>query len=248
MDFNLTPDRLSAMVIGTSGNASVISEIGLETRKYAWVEDYLRDTSIRAEIFKAQDEIKGARSSLIHKDELRDQFKASCKKLNEFRIKQLQTLLGEIQAGSPYPFSELQIGAGRKILGAPVLPWFISFSEGELDAIFSDLPEGIREKDKQSRIAKCQQTIVDLEETIETELSPQSRWFYKENGNPEPYPRGCRWTLFVETWKRVAARFVGMVDVEGTRLKTDAEHRAFLKLGLDQVEKITPLKEQREEL
>lgn len=246
MDILLTPDYLSASVIGTSGNASVISRIGLETRKYAWVEDYLRDVNIRAEISKAQDEIKEARSSLIHKDELRAQFKASCKKLNEFRVKQIRALLGEIQAGSPIPFSVLQIGAGRKILGAPVLPWFINFSEEELDTIFSALPEGIREKDRQSMIAKCQQTIVDLEKTIETELSPQSRWFFKENGQPEIFPRGCRWTIFVETWKRVAARFVGRVDVEGTKLKTDAEHWAFSKLGLDLVRKVTPLKEPRE--
>ena len=108
--------------------------------------------------------------------------------------------------------------------------------------IFSELPDGVKQKDIDETVEQCQKEIQKIEGFLAKELSPQGRWFHRENGDPFPYPKGCRWTPFVEAWRKVSSRFMGEVDIEGYALKTDSEHKAYFLLGLNKEKKIEPLR------
>jgi hypothetical protein len=61
------------------------------------------------------------------------------------------------------------------------------------------------------------------------------RWIYSESGDPLPWPKGCRWRIFVENWERLQSHFSKPVTIEGLPLKTAAEKKAWSSLELDNV-------------
>ena len=242
MDLSLTPGNLAGLVTGNAGGAAIKRRIGLDTKTYDWAKSYARDKKIREKIDGSQREMAQAKALPICKDELKAMFKSRVKTINDFRLRQLSAHLAGVQQRSDPLFNE-NIIDGRKFLGASMLLFFMQFSPEETDAIFADLPEGVREKDIENTIARCQEEIKKLEVVLEKELNPKERWFYREDGKPWPYPKGCRWTLFAETWKKVVARFEGKVDIEGCQLKTPEEYMAFGLLELEKVPKLPPLRE-----
>ncbi len=242
MDLSMTPERLAGLVIGHTGGAAIKSSIGLDTKTYDWAKGYSRDKKIREKIDGLQHEIAQTKALPIYKDELRAMFESRVKTINDFRLKQLSAHLASVQQRSEPLFNE-NIIDGKKFLGAWMLPFFMKFSLEETDIIFADLPEGVRLKDIENTIARCQKEIKELEVVLEKELNPQERWFYHDTGRARPYPKGCRWTLFAETWKKVVAKFEGKVDIEGCQLKTPEEHMAFGLLELEKVPKVLPLRE-----
>ena len=236
------PNDLAAKVIGYTGGVAIMRVFGVDTRTYEWVKDFVKDEGIRKRISDLKEEIAKAKTLPIHKEELRAMFEERVRKINSFRIEQLQTHMGEVQNRQAPLFNEL-IMDNKLILGAKMYPFFMAFSSEDLLNIFSDLPEGVKQKDIDETVKHCQSEIEKLEGVIAKDLSPQSRWLHKDDGTPMPYPHGCRWTAFVHTWRKVASRFEGRVNVEGYALKSPAAEMAWGLLGLDAVAKVTPLRE-----
>lgn len=234
-------DKLAAAVIGSSGGAAIKGHFRLETINYAWVEDYVRDKKIRNKIQDLRQKIVDNRALPIHKEELEERFKEIVKSINKFHIQQLRDHFGAVQKREVQLFNEYTIGE-RKIIGVRFLPFLMAFSPTEIKEIFSELPEGVKKKDIDKKESEFQGKILELENVISEELSPKSRWLHRDDGTPEPYPRGCRWTAFVGTWEKVARKFNGKVNIEGNSLKTEAEHGAYYLLELEKLHKIEPLR------
>lgn len=229
-------NRIAGEVIGSSGGANASSVFRLDTVKYSWVRDFARDQEIRTEIESLRQEILEAGKLPIHRDALRKQFENAIKNHNEFRIQQIKEQLSSVQNRQEFVLMERSIGE-RKVIGSLYLPYLINLSSSDIDAIFSDLPEGNKQKDIDQTLEKCQQRIKKLEAVISQELSPQSRWIYREDGVPKPYPQGCRWKTFVAVWQKVQERFDGPVNINGGALRTEAEYMAHAVLKLDKVHK-----------
>ena len=238
----IRPEELAGKVIGYTGGVAIKRAFGIDTRTYAWVKDFVRDKESRDRIKRLQEKITEVEEAPIHRDELKEMFEERVKKINGFRIAQLKEHLAEVQQGKA-PLMNERLMDSKLVMGARMYPFFMQFSSADMGKLFSEFPEGIRQKDKDETIKQFREEIQKLEDYLARELSPQERWFHRENGNPHPYPQGCRWTAFVETWRRVASRFEGDVDIEGYRLKTDSEHQAYVSLGLNEEPKIPPLRE-----
>ena len=235
-------DKTAGMVIGYSSGASVKPLFRLDTKNYSWVKDCVRDQKLRSEIKQLRDEITATNALPIRKSELRKMFEDRIKRINESRIQQTVTHLYEVQTREKPLINELMINV-MKINGAWFDPVLINLSPSNIDEIFSQLQDGVPHKDIEKTVGQLQEKIVKLEKVIEEELSPRERWFHRDNGMPKPYPQGCRWTPFVEVWKRVVSKFEGKVDIEGCVLKTPEEFEAFGLLELDRVRKQPPLRE-----
>jgi hypothetical protein len=234
-------NELASSVIGSTKGKNISNQFGLDTVNYSWVDDYVRDQGIRAEIEDLQKKITDTEKLPIHKDELKARFTSLIEHINEFRIKQIASQLSSLQKREAPVYAEFAIGYLR-VLDAPYLPYFIKLSESDITAIFSELPEGVKQKEIDSTIENCRKRINELEIVISKELSPQSRWLHHDNGVPISYPKGCRWNAFVEIWKLVQRRFDGPVNINGGRLKTNNEFRAHAALKLDTLSKMPPLR------
>lgn len=235
-------DSLARMVTSNTGGAAVKYHFDLDTRTYAWVKDYVRDQKIREEIKLLQEKIVKTRGLPIHKEELENRFKARVEEINAFRIQQFKDHLASVQIRKERLVDELFLES-TLINGARMVPHLIAFSQKEIDTIFSELQDGARQKDIEKTVTGLEKKISKLQEVLSQELSPRERWYHSDDGLPEPYPEGCRWTAFVEAWKKVVSRFEGKVDIEGSAPGTPEEHEAFGLLGLDRVMKFPPLRE-----
>jgi len=234
-------DKTAGAVIGSTGGAYVSRLFRLNTIDYLWIKDYRRDQEIRAEIEDLRQKIIEAGKLPIHKDELRARFENQIEQINAFRIRQIVAQLSSVQKREGILYAEVSIGE-LKVLGAPYLPYLINLSSSDIDAVFSEIPEGVKQKSINKTIENCQRRIKELEAIIDEELSPKSRWLHRDNGEPIAYPTGCRWKAFTDVWKKVQARFDAPVNINGSGLKTDAEYMAHGVLKLDKVAKLTPLR------
>lgn len=234
-------DQLAGAVVGNTGGAYVSRQFRLDTIEYSWVKDYRRDQDLREEIAEIGKKIIETGKLPIHKDELRARFENQIKEINAFRIKQITAQLSSAQKREEIIFAENSIGE-RKVLGALYLPYLINLSASDIDLIFSEMPEGIRQKEIDKTIEDCQKRIKELQIVIDSELSPKSRWLHRDNGEPIPYPQGCRWKAFADIWAKVQTRFEGPVTINGNALKTDSEYMAHAVLKLDKVPKLHPLR------
>jgi len=233
--------QLIGAVVGNTGGARVADQFRLDTVDYSWVKDYRRDQELRAEAEELRKKIIDAQKLPIHKDELRVQFEGEIKRINEFRIRQIRGQLSSVQRRENPIYGEFSIGYFR-VLDAIYFPYMINLSPADLDAVFSEMDEGVKQKGIDKTVEDCQKRIKEIETIIEKELSPENRWFYRDDGKPYPYPKGCRWTNFVAVWEGVQSRFDGAVTINGKALKTDAEFMVHAVLKLDKVQKLTPLR------
>jgi hypothetical protein len=231
---------LISRVVGASGGAAVKRVIGL--RGYDWVDEYLRDQEIREEIASCQAGIDAAQKSLIDKSEIRKGLEGRIKKVNDFRLLQLAEHLKDVQRRECGFFNELHLD-GKKIAGSTFAPYLIEIPSKTLDALVESLPEGVPAVQIAKKVAELQKRIAELEKKIAAEVSPKSRWVFNSKGDPEPYPGGCRWRTFFRVWSGVARRFSGPVNIEGYKPADSAEFEAYLRLGLNEVAKIPPLRE-----
>jgi len=110
-------------------------------------------------------------------------------------------------------------------------------STSEINEILSVLETGKKKQEIEETVKNLTNEIANNKKIIDAELSPQERWLYFDSGHPLHYPKGCRWTIFVNDWKKVASYFEGHVTIEGYPLETEHEHAAFRMLGLDEVYK-----------
>lgn len=224
---------------------AVKRSFGLDTRTYDWVKHFVRDQKIRGEIKSLQDKIIETRALPIHRDELRKMFEARVEGINAFRITQFSDHLAEVQERQRQLFNQAMLG-NLLFSEARMVQNAISFSPADLDEIFSPLPQGVRQADIEATVADLQKKIQKLEKVLTDELSPQSRWYYRDNGVPEPYPNGCRWSLFVKVWKDVVRRINGAANIEGHKPETPEEFEAYGLLELERVRRVEPLRKPKE--
>lgn len=234
-------EKLAGSVIEFKDHVSIKHGFRLDTNTFEWVKPYLRDKKIRTEIKQLQQEIVEARNYPIHRDELREMFKARISQINSFRMQQIREHLSNVQQRIPdEPLITENMLEHRKFGGVRIQPYLIKFTDEQLDDIFSELPEGVPQKEIEKQVSACQIRISELEKELTAdELNPRTRWIFRDDGINIPYPKGCRWTAFVSVWEMVAKRFRGNVNIEGYPLTTQAETDAFFMLGLNSVHKVT---------
>jgi len=243
MNTRLTIDFDHAIreVLAYSGQMSFKRRYRLDVVNYSWVKDYVRDQKARQEIDQLKKEIAEAQKSLIDKNELQAMFLAG---VEQTRKNFLEYLKGNLARAQRH---ECGVVGGLHEYGnikseLPLMAVTLVSPE-EIEDIIEDLPDGVKREKVEEDVETLKGKIAELNNLIEKELSPPDRWIYSDIGNPLPYPNGCRWTKFVEGWKKVVARFDGKVDIEGCALKTDEEFAAFHMLELASVPKLTPLRE-----
>lgn len=230
-------------VLEGGGRTKMKHLYGVDTFKYGWVESYLRDKTIRQEIEKLEKEKWELEKLPIHKDELKRYFEGLLNSIREARKTSIQGLLIDAQKRA-LSLEDFHVAIQSRTFSPLAL---LVFSQKEIDAFFSVLPDGVREKEIQSLVKQKEAQIFELKARIEKELSPQERWFYSDAGIAQRYPSGCRWTLFVNDWKKVASRFIGIVNIEGTLPEREEEKTAYYALGIDKMKKLTSLREPHKE-
>ena len=234
-------DRLIKEVLGSGGQVSFKRHYKLDVEKYAWVADFVKDQKLRKEIEQLQEEITKTQLSLIDKKELRGMFEAGIKQTKENFLQLLKDHISKAQRHDEPVIGGLH--AWGVIRSELPLMSLLLISPEDTKSIFADLPEGTKGGDIELTVAAIRAQIEKCNRTIETELSPPERWFFDDQGRPRPYPGGCRWTKFVEGWRKVATRYEGKVTIEGVALSTEDEHAAWYLLELDKIAKLTPLRE-----
>jgi len=107
------------------------------------------------------------------------------------------------------------------------------------------MPDGIKSGVIDNQIKEIRRRIEELKNKIDTELSPRERWYHRDNGFPEPYPMGCRWTKYVDTWKQIARRFNAPVNINGCVCSPE-ETAAYTALEIGSEMKLTPLSDPKD--
>jgi len=226
-------------VLGSSSPRVNIKQLyGLDVTQYGWVKDYVRDKKYREEVESLRNQITEVQQAPIHSDEVASIFKRSLKTVKQSVVENLKEHLLKVQARE----IELFHGLDVKMLSTFALN---QLSTSEINEVVSVLGYGKTQQEIEETVESLTNEITQLQEKIDTELNIQSRWLHFDSGWPSPYPNGCRWTIFVNDWKKVASRFDGKVDIEGCALETSAEHMAYNLLELDKVYRRTPFKKPR---
>lgn len=227
-------------VLASSGRVSFKRRYRIDVENYSWVSDYVRDQKLRKEIDELRAKITTTQHSPIDKAELRARFERGVDQIKQDFLEVVRDHLVKAQnrecpvIGGLYPF-------GNYPIELPLMALTMISSE-ERNNLIDVLPEGVKAEDINKEVEALKGQITKCEEVINTELSPPDRWIYSDMGQPWPYPQGCRWSKFVEGWKKVVPRFDGKVDIEGCALKTEAEFKAFYALELERIPKMTPLR------
>ena len=235
MDTTLNGSEKAARVLGNTGGAAVKMAFKIDTINFSWVDAYLRDKAIRNKIQALRDDIQKALKSLINRDELKTMFTSALAGIESDRLAWFVENLKAVQIRTDAMVSSY-ILRGRNYIPPT------SLSKKDVDAIFMQLPEGVKQADIDADVSRLREKIKDLEMVIANELCPPGRWIYRDDGKPEPYPQGCRWTQYVICWEKVVTRFEGPVSAEGDAIKTDSEMTAYVALGLDKVGRMPPLR------
>ena len=233
-------DRVIKEVLASSGQVSFKHSYRLDVVNYSWVKDYVRDQKLRQEITQLKKKIAEAQNSPIDKNELREMFEAGVEQTRQNFLELLKNNLSKAQKRECGVIGGLH-EYGNIASELPLMSITLVSSE-DIKDIIAALPPGIKQKEIEKTIEGIKKQIAEREAIIEKGLSPKDRWFYDDRGNSLPYPAGCRWSKFVDGWRRVVSRFDGKVDVEGCALVTEDEFAAFHMLELEKVFKLSPLR------
>jgi len=202
---------------------------------YDWVHLFVRDQALRQEIKSIEEEIKATRNLPIAKSELRENFKQQREAIKLNFVALVRDSLGDIQKKKT---NELFKDVGPGMLR--LVPLLI-LDEADVDTIFQNLENGVSQDIINKKVSKLEARIQEIQQEIDRDLSPKSRWYHTPEGDVEPYPNGCRWFEFVNEWKDIARRYTEPVNYQGNKLSTSGEIMAWNMLGFDKLEKIYPL-------
>ena len=234
-------DHAIREVLASSGQMSFKRRYKLDVVNYSWVKLYVRDQRTRQEIDQLKKKIAEALKSPVDKDELRAMFEAGVEQTRRNFLEYLKANFARAQKHEGGVIGGLH-EYGNISTELPLMAVTLVSPE-EITEIVESLPDGVKRKKVEEDVEALKDEITKLLNIIEKELSPKSRWFHNNSGDPLSYPNGCRWTKFVEGWKKVVARFDGKVDIEGCALTTEDEFAAFHMLELASVPKLTPLRQ-----
>lgn len=235
MENLLKGENVASMVLRASQGASVKYRYKIDTYKFSWVDDFLRDAALRKKIEGIREKIKETRGSLIDKGELRKMFESAISSINTSHIDWFVESLKAVQLRTGHMVNS------DTVRGKAYSP-SINLSKKDIDNIFIQLPEGVTQANIDAEVEKLLEEIRKIETVIESELSPRDRWMYRDDGKPVPYPQGCRWTQYVTAWRIIVKRYDGPVTIEGLPVNSDEELIAYRALGLHELMKITPLR------
>ena len=232
-------DHLVNEVISHRGRESleIKNRFKIDLENYSWIEIFLKDLKKRDEIEKLNQEIVQVKHhTLIGKDKIRKDFENWQKETRQEFKDLIKKGLLEIQGRK----GDIEGIAERADLRSLQI---CSLSQNEVEDIFSSILNGVSQAEIDKEVSALEAKIEKLKEGLQKSLSLKERWIHDESGSPLPYPQGCRWTIFVEAWERVAARFSGACTIEGVALSTDSEKKAWKLLEMDEVHKSSPLRE-----
>ena len=226
---------MAARVLGNTGGAAVKKAFKIDTIKFSWIDKFLHDRAARNKIQALREKIKQIQNSPVHRDELRAVFDSALLTIKNDRLHWFVEMLKTAQdrQGAMVNSHTLQ--------QTSYLP-SIDLSNTDIENIFAQLPPGVKQADIDKECKLIHEEISRHESTIERAYSPQERWIYRDDGKPEPYPQGCRWTQYVACWEKVVTRFEGPVGAEGEEIESDYERTAYIALGLDKIARSTPLR------
>lgn len=221
-------------VLGTDAIVYVRGGFGLDTLKYSWVEDFIRDKTIRTEIERLEQQIREVAGQPRHKDEVQNMFKNWLQQRRMEGVESIKGLLLAVQNrerlfNSDFTKILIEISA-------------VDFTSGITKELFSSMPDGIKSGVIDNRIKEIRRRIEELKNKIDSELSPRERWYHRDNGFPEPYPMGCRWTKFVDTWKQIARRFNAPVNINACVCSPE-EAAAYTALEIGSLMKLPPVRD-----
>ncbi len=227
--------EIASRVLNSTGGAYAKRLFKLDTVSFAWLDSFLKDRAIRNKIKALQEEIRKTMLSPVNKDELLKMFEAALASIKNDRLAWFMNMLKSSQDRQGAMVSSNTLIARQYIPPADL-------TKKDIDAIFSMLPEGVKQADIDSRVESIRGEIRQLEKVIAEELSPPGRWVYRDDGKPLPYPQGCRWTQYVTAWEKIAPRYDGPVSVEGSAIESESEMTAYAALGLGKIAKTHPLR------
>lgn len=220
-----------------------ITDFGVDTVSFSWVKNYVKDLNCRDEIKVLRGQMSSIEKLPIAREELKAAFLAN---LEAFKVSRSNILREHLKNAQKHQVDLLSPANGFQTIGN-TWPHFLTYlddlNDQEIESLFSGLEDGYTAKEKGEKISALEARIRELNNTIETELSPHGRWFYTPSGAPIRYPEGCRWTRFIKAWKEVASRHFEPVDIEGFKITKEAEREAYNLLSLEKVYKKPPLRE-----
>lgn len=186
-----------------------------------WIALYFRDLAARKEIKDLQNKIRDILAGPRGKEEIMELFQNALARHRENRVLHFIKVLTGIQNNQEaliLPFSD-------NVIANPDL------TKKELDRIAAALPAGTSDSEKEALILPLRKRIAELEAMIESELSPDDRWFYDIEGKRIKYPQGCKWTWYVRTWEEVSREHREPVSIRGQKLHEDGR-KIYNQLGL----------------
>lgn len=228
--------EIASRVLNSTGGAYAKRLFKLDTVSFAWLDSFLKDRAIRNKIKALQDEIRKTMSLPVHKDELLKMFEAALASIKNDRLTWFLEMLKSSQDRQ-----RAMINSNTLISRQYIPP--VDLTKKDIDAIFSMLPEGVKQADIDAKAESIREEIRRLEKVISEELSPPGRWVYRDDGKPLPYPQGCRWTQYVTAWEKIAPRYNGPVSVEGSAIESESEMTAYVALDLGKIAKAYPLRD-----
>jgi hypothetical protein len=95
-------------------------------------------------------------------------------------------------------------------------------------------------------IEKEEAKIDECYREINEKFSPKERWLYNNKGEPRPYPRGCKWTRYVDILKIILPYLEELADADNKPLSDEARKHfkdcGFHKLvGTKQIDRLYKL-------
>jgi hypothetical protein len=216
------------------GNAEIFST--LDMKDFSWLPLWKRDQELRAKIEKHQKEIAKIKKLPFSREEIKQRFEMVRKIFRERRLEIIQIEAQHVQdpqAANEWTYADTPFWKGNAISpqdSAPLTSLMSCFCIfeipgvwKEIESVIARLPEGASVEQKKKMIEKEEAKIDECEREINEKLSPTERWIHNSKGLPRPYPRGCRWTRYVEILKVILPYLEELADADNKPLSAEAK-------------------------
>jgi len=208
----------------------------LDLVEYSWVPLFVKDQELRRELQGLEEQIIKTQNSLIDRDELRQRFEGQRVAIRQEFLELTAASLSQVQGRHGNLFDNV---IPQQLRLVPL----IFLSQEDIDSVFVKLPQGVTQVEVNRKITKLRGRVQEIQAEIDKDLSPKSRWYHTPSGDPEPYPKGCRWLEFVSSWRETASRYTEPVNHRAEKLSTPGELEAWRMLEFDKLSKPYILRE-----
>lgn len=210
----------------------------LDLENFSWLPLWKRDQELRADIENCRKEIEKIREFPISQDEVKRQFEQEINKFKEKRAKLINLKAQTIQTPN-IPLNEKAMSTPfSQCPNFELMNCFCIFEVPEIwqeiEGIIAKMPKGVSQEEKKQLIAAEEAKIDSFYKEINEKLSPRQRWLYDKNGNPRPYPRGCRWKRYVDVLNVILPHLEELADIDNKPLNAKAK-KYFKECGFDEL-------------